>query len=837
MSYVSYSVLQSPSELDFPALNNSRIEKFSAPNDQFFLQRSYPDAVFDLKGYEQALQITHQIKNAQRTSTANGFNAMWVQEGPGNIGGRVNALAVHPSNSNIILSGHAAGGIFKSTNGGNSWYPVFDDHSFLSIACIVFDPVNPNIVYAGTGDPNIPGSAFIGDGIYKSTNAGESWFHLGLTAQRIISKIVINPNNTNEIYAATMGLPYIRNNDRGLYKSTNGGASWSQVLFISDDAGITDLVMDINNPQILYAAGWNRIRNNQESLITGQAAKVYKTTNGGATWNILANGLPQGDMSRISLAMSGTNSNVIYAQYVDTSLDLEGIYKTTNGGATWNAIPISTLPAGVLGGFGWYFGNLTINPTNDDELYLLGVDLYKTTDGGVNWNMSGPSWWTYQVHADKHALVYINNNTQLLATDGGIYKTTDAGQNWVDIEDIPNTQFYRIAVNPHATNEYWGGAQDNGTTSGNSATLNNWIRQYGADGFQPIFHPTNPLIYYMETQNGNIVYTDDGGILFNGGNNGIDPGDRRNWDMPVIMSKHNPDVMYTGTFQVLKNNGGTNVNWTPISPDLTDGLIFHPRFHNITTVAESPVNGSFLYAGTSDGNVWRTLNGGTTWNDVTASMPDRYVTSIKASNITPGLAYVTHSGYRYNDFLPHIHKTTNNGTSWTDISGNLPPVAINSVLPYPGNDNLLFVATDGGVFATIDAGNTWNMLGTNMPVIPVYDLALNNNLIRLVAGTFARSMMTYPVDSLLIFTNTASVSLQVLSVNIFPNPTADFVNVTTSGNATFEVQLYNVSAALVANVQAQTASARISLKGHPAGVYYIKVTEGSNVTTRKIVRL
>ena len=273
------------------------------PYDYFFLQRSYPDETFDIIAYEKAIKKVSKNISLLKNSSPKNINSSWTIEGPGNIGGRINVVITHPDSSNIMYIGNANGGVFKTIDGGNSWVPVFDEFSFLAIGAIALDPINPDIVYVGTGDPNISGYPFIGDGIYKSIDGGANWTHIGLTEQRIISRIVINPDSPNIIYAAAMGLPFERNNDRGLYRTTDGGDTWEQILFISDEAGIIDLVMDPYNSQVLYAAGWNRIRNNSESVVYGQAAKIYKTNDGGDTWDTLSNGLPTEDMSRIGLCV------------------------------------------------------------------------------------------------------------------------------------------------------------------------------------------------------------------------------------------------------------------------------------------------------------------------------------------------------------------------------------------------------------------------------------------------------------------------------------------------------------------------------------------------------
>ncbi len=328
---------------------------------------------------------------------------------------------MHPENVDIMLAGCASGGIFKTVDGGLNWYPVFDEFSFLAISHIIYDPVNDDILYAGTGDANISGFPFIGDGIYKSTDGGESWTHIGLTEQCIVSKIIVHPTNNNIIYAATMGLPFERNEDRGLYKSEDAGETWEQVLFVSDQAGIIDIVCDPDDPDQIFAASWDRIRNNHETVVYGEHANIYFSTNGGVSWTILSSGLPAGEQSRISIEMHPENHDILYASYVGTDLNLNGIYKTINSGTTWSELPTSELD-GAMGGFGWYFDAVQINPFNADELFFLGVEIYSTTDDGNEWDYIDD----FNVHADKHAMHFLSAENYILATDGGFLVTGTA---------------------------------------------------------------------------------------------------------------------------------------------------------------------------------------------------------------------------------------------------------------------------------------------------------------------------------------------------------------------------------------------------------------------------
>lgn len=823
----------------------NRLTEKHEPSEQFFLQRAYPDQQFSIEAYTNAL--TKASKELQKPTLKAGMAGSWTTQGPGNIGGRVNAIATHPTDNNIILLGYSVGGIFKTTNGGQDWYPVFDEHPFTAIGDITYDPVNPNIVYAGTGDPNISGYPFIGDGIYKSTDGGETWEHIGLAETRIISRIVINPFNTNILYAATMGLPFERNQHRGVYRSLDGGQSWDNVLFIAPDAGVIDLIISPDEPRTLYAAGWNRIRNNKESIITGSAAKIFRTTDGGDHWDILDNGLPQEDSGRIGLAIALNNSQKLYALYVGVDSNLDAIYTSNNGGNNWTPVPTESagLESNVLGGFGWFFGQIRVHPTNENRIYVLGVDLWEYQ--GLDWERATPPWFTYAVHADKHDLVFNRSNHLYLATDGGAYRSF-GGDNWIDIENITATQFYRIAYNPHQPDVYFGGAQDNGTTGGNQSLLTNWQRIYGSDGFTPIFHPSDANIFYVETQNGGINVTSDNGESYMNATNGIDFGDRRNWDMPYTMNPFNTDELYAGTYRIYKSVEGVVPVWEAISEDLTDGI--NDRYHTITSLVCSPVVEDLIYVGTSDANVWRSDNGGETWSALhVEQLPERYVSDVKASPNIENNIYVSYSGYKDNDFLPHLYRSTNRGMTWERIAGNLPLLAINDIYVLPNRaDSVLFVGTDGGVYASVDAGNHWDRLGDNMPIIPIYDLDFNPVQNQLIAGTFARGIMTYPLDSLaspseMTSTFTPTIKVSNPALKIFPNPAIDQVNLhfkNNENNKVAEVVVLNEQGQIVhqtKNNKSGSVEMQLNVSAWRAGTYFVKIKIRHQILSASFIKI
>jgi len=832
------------------SVDNDRIQQKHEPSDEFFMQRAGPDGRFGVDTYISALK---KVKNQAVSRSINGFSDNWTTQGPGNIGARVNTVAVNPNDENIIYAGFSEGGVFKTTDGGANWTPIFDDQVRLAIGDIVLDPTNPDIVYVGTGDVNITGYPFIGDGLYRSMDAGNTWTNLGLAEQRIISKIAIDPTNPSTIFAATMGLPFEKGNDRGLYRSTDNGGSWEQILFLSDSTGVIDLLINPNNPQTLYAAGWDRIRNNTLSISKGLGAKLYKSIDGGDNWTLLEGGLPNTEPhSRIGLTMFRGNPDVIYAQYVDAaSHQLEHIFKTSNGGASWNPIPIdysTGMSENAMGGFGWYFGKIEVNPNSEDDLYLLGIDLWRTQDGGNTWDMASPPWWYYEVHADKHAIVFLQDGGVLLGTDGGIYRSDADNNLWEDIENIPTTQFYRVAYNPHLPDVYYGGAQDNGSTGGNASYMNNWPRIYGGDGFQMAFDPTDPNRYFVETQRGNINVTLNDGSNYQSGDNGINNGDRRNWDMPYFISSHDSYILYTGTQRVYKGEGDIPF-WAPISEDLTDGEDSEHRYRNISAVDESQIEAGLLYAGTGDGNLWRGDNDGAAWTSISNGLPDQYVTDVVASPTDVNTVYVTYSGYRDNDFIPRIHRSTDQGISWEDISNNLPDLAINELLVLPEtSDSVLFVATDGGVYGSVTAGTEWERLGANMPIITVYDLVHNVANNELVAGTFARSIMSYPLDSISeglgeMTSTFATTKRTEKGIKVYPSLTTDFVNIEMENmepGRGVEFVVIGVDGKLMyqsPKFSDREVTQQLDISAYPAGQYFVKVKNRHKVLSVAFVKL
>lgn len=816
-------------------------------SEYFHLLRNYPN--YD-EGADGFLAV-HEFALSQamfRSSPPIGFETVWKNQGPDNIGGRINTIAQNPVEPGEFLVGLTAGGIFKTKDNGASWYPVFDDIAVLSISKIVYDPSNSQIVYAATGDPNISSYVFIGQGLYKSQDGGETWDLLGLEDVGVISAFVVHPTQHNILFAGSMGIPLRPGEERGLYRSEDGGLSWEKTLYLSEEAGITDLLIDPVNPLIVYACGWHRVRNIAVSIVNGNLSRLYRSEDGGKTWNIVTNGLPQETLSRSGLAWS---QGSVFVQFTGSNQQLNGVYRSDDQGLNW--VPVVTndllngLPDNVLGGFGWYFSKLRVNPQNKQDIFIMGIDLWRTRDGGNTWEMATPPWWIYEVHADKHELIFTTQGSIVIGTDGGTYISDDDAFSWKRFDDIPATQFYRIAYNMHNP-EFWvGGAQDNGT-SGATGEEKNWVRYFGGDGFQPAFHPAHPELFFAMWQNGNLVTSQDQGQFFFNFVNGIDEGDRVGWDTPFFISAHPPFPLYYGTNRVYQNDDPFLDNWYPVSDILTDPLEpFIPRSHVLSSLGESPLIPGVILAGTADGRLWSYTPSNTEWRNVSDGLPEQYVTSCQGSPFKEDHLYVTHSGYRYNQFFPHIHKSEDNGETWFSIAGDLPPFAVNDLVVLPGyEDKILFAATDAGVYGTINSGENWHRLGLGMPAIPVYDMLWNPSLNILMAGTHARSFFTFDLQPI-IEGLTSSTKVETVfdpGWNIYPNPTLNgelFLNREWkyASQEAFQYRFIQSTGEPINEWQSLSGQSteKLYLPTPYNGIYYLEIYDGKKSTYLPLIKV
>jgi photosystem II stability/assembly factor-like uncharacterized protein len=750
-------------------------EKSEKPSDWFWRQRAYPLDTINIAAYHEAVDQARRLRQEYAAQD----EVIWEEAGPSNIGGRITALGIHPSQPSVIYAGAADGGVLKSTNSGSTWTPIFDATGALSIGAIAIDPADANTIWVGTGEANTSGDSYPGDGIYRSTNGGSTWQHMGLEDSYHIGRIAIDPTNSQKLFAAACGALFTSNPERGIYRTLNGGTTWERVLYLTDTTAAIDVVINPQNPQMVYAAMWERIRHLTNRNVGGMTSGIWRSTNGGDSWAQLTSGLPPNSptVGRIGLTISPSNPLILYAIYANHPGDLMGVWKTTNGGDTWTA---TTSPSSSLyNGFGWYFGNIYADPVDAQKVYVLGVPLRRSTNGGSSWSTIAGS-----VHVDHHAFWINPNNTNQIwdGNDGGAYYSTNGGTGWTKCYNLHISQFYDIEIDELLPQRLHGGTQDNGTLRTLTGSLSDWTMIYGGDGFKVEVDYTNSNIIYAEYQYGEMAKSTNGGSSFGSCLSGVSSSDRRNWDTPFVMDPSNHNTLYYGTYRLYKTTNAAG-SWTAISSDLTDGVSGgNLIFNTITTIAAAPTDGQVVYVGTDDGNVWVTQNGGSSWTAINGSLPDRWITRVAVSPQNAGICYVTLSGYRIGEPLPHVFRSTNYGAAWTDISGNLPEAPVNCIIEDAQDPQQLFIASDVGVYYTANLGASWLPLGGNLPICGIMDLKLHDPTRKIVAGTHGRSMYKAILDSLVSYPD----------VQITMAPTNPPVQIPSSGgNFSFDVQIIN----------------------------------------------
>jgi photosystem II stability/assembly factor-like uncharacterized protein len=710
--------------------------------------------------------------------------------GPANTGGRISAVAVVESNPDIMYIGAASGGVWKTADGGNSWTPVFERQGTSSIGDVAVAPSNPDVIWVGTGEANPRNSVSWGDGVYRSTDGGKSWKHLGLKETHHIGRIVVHPKDPDTAYVAALGRVWGPNKERGLYKTADGGKTWKLVKFIDADTGFIDVALDPSSPDTLYAAAYcvrrDAFAGGNPETQTGPGAGLYKTTDGGKTWERLTRGLPRRPFGRCGVSVSPQDPRVVYAvvQTDRTSVTVVGqtpnlrqrvltdpfgrkftenltaehggVFRSQDGGRTWAHVN-SLCPRP------FYYGQIRADPGDPRRVYVLGVAFYVSTDSGRTFSVP-PT--TKRVHADHHAL-WINPKDPrhlVLGNDGGLYFTRDRGATWEHVKGMPIGQFYGIAVDMRKPYRVYGGLQDNGSWGGPSATGNpagitlaDWQKVLGGDGFQCQADPTNPDTVYCEMQYGRSqridLRTRRGKPIQPKAPRGAAPF-RFNWSGPLLLSPHDARVLYFAGNHVFRSLDRGD-SWRAISPDLTrggPGLTPHTG-HTICALAESPLKAGVLYAGTDDGRLHVTRNAGKTWVELTRNVPGVpagwWVSRVECSHFAEGAAYLALDRHRQDDRRPYLFSTSDHGKTWESVAGNLPeegPVYV--VRESSRNRNLLFAGTEVGVYASLDAGKRWHRLGGGLPTVPVHDLVIHPRDRELVIGTHGRSLYVMDIAPL-----------------------------------------------------------------------------------------
>jgi photosystem II stability/assembly factor-like uncharacterized protein len=699
-------------------------------------------------------------RDPMSTPTFNGLRFRSI--GPAFTSGRVIGFAVEPNNPSHYFVASASGGVWKTINDGNTWTPVFDREGSYSIGCIALDPKNPLTVWVGTGENNSQRSVSYGSGVYRSDDGGKTWRNVGLKNSEHIGRIAIDPKDSNVVYVAAQGPLWGPGGDRGLYKTTDGGKTWKNILNISENTGVSDIEIDPNNPETLYAAAYQRRRHMWTLIDGGPESSIYKSTDAGATWNKSRAGLPTNDMGRIGLAISPVDSNVIYAT-IESGDRKGGIFRSNDRGGSWEKR--NDFDAGAM-----YYGHVVADPKDVDRIYIMNVFLMVSDDGGRTLRRLGEK----SKHVDNHEIWIDPNNTEhyLVGCDGGVYESWDRGANWYFKSNLPVTQIYDVTTD-NATPFYnvFGGAQDNFAFGGPSRTRNasgivnsDWWVTQGGDGFRTQVDPEDPNTIYAELQTGNLVRDDKR----SGERHGITPEVGRNedplrwnWDSPFIISPHSHTRLYFAADKLFRSDDRGD-SWRSISGQLSRNLDRDKLpvmgkvwgmdavaknqstafFGNASALAESPKKEGLIYVGTDDGLIQITEDGGKNWRKVEkiGDVPElAYVSRIVASVNDPNTVYVAFENHQNADFKPYLFKSTDAGRTWTSIKSNLPAnqpvwgIAEDNV-----NPNLLFAGTEYGLYFTVDGGQKWIQLRGGLPTIQVRDITIQRRENDLVLGTFGR---------------------------------------------------------------------------------------------------
>jgi photosystem II stability/assembly factor-like uncharacterized protein len=681
--------------------------------------------------------------------------------GPALTSGRIADIAVHPTDKSIWYVGTAAGGVWKTTNNGISFTPIFDGEGAFSIGVVTIDPRNPNVIWVGTGENNVQRVVAYGDGVYKSIDGGKSWTNTGLKESEHIGRIVIDPRNSDVVYAAAQGPLWRKGGDRGLYKTTDGGKTWTKILNVDDWTGANDVQIDPRNPDVLIATTWQRNRRTFGFVAGGPGSGIYRSTDAGKTWAKSQSGFPSEDLGRIGLSVSPANPSVVYAM-AEAANDKGGFFRSKDGGASWERMGPTQMG-------GNYYNRIFADPKNVDRVYAADVNLQVTDDGGKSFHRVGEQW----KHVDNHVVVVDPDNTDhlIVGCDGGVYETFDRGATWRFSANLPVSQYYRVATdNSRPFYRVYGGAQDNFSVGGPSRTRTNngirnadWFITSGGDGFGSVVDPVDPNTVYAESQFGGLSRFN----LRTGEITAIQPFDslgealRWNWDSPLFVSPHNHNRIYFAANRLFRSDDRGD-SWRAVSPDLSRQIdrnklkimdrvwgidavaknVSTTLFGTIFTIAESPIKEGLLFVGTDDGRVQISEDGGAHWRaiDHFPGVPDTtFVSRVVPSSHDANTLYVTLNNHWSGDFKPYVVKTTDLGKTWTNISSDLPARGDVWCLAEDYVDrNLLFVGTEFGLFFTNDGGKKWTQLKGGLPTIQVRDVTIQRRENDLVLATFGR---------------------------------------------------------------------------------------------------
>jgi len=724
-----------------------------------YMQRANPDGSIPDAAIAEAIAQSKAAGKASKGSPAT--DQVWTELGPSNIGGRVRDIAVDPTTQNVVYIAAGSGGLWRSTDGGATFASAWDTYLPQSLGAVAVD--SHGVVWAGTGEPDHGGgSAYYGNGIYRSTDDGATWTNMGLEDGDTIGQIVIDPRDDRRVFVAVMGALHDTLPSRGLFMTEDGGSTWTRVIVPeSTSTGAIDVTIDKSNPDVMLATTWDKIRD-EKSRIYGPHSYVYRSTDAGRTWAKVQNApLPQSEtnpalqtpdnlVGRMGVVFSDSDPNRAYVISSTARGNFNGFFTSTDAGATWAAVGPTS--GGVLqnisGGFAWWFGGVYVDPKDPLHVFLDGVNLAESLNGGLSWTTSQTP------HADQHGVAWdpFTANKAFLANDGGFYWSLENGRArglWSKTPRLPATQFYAMDVSVQDGSRVNAGSQDNGSLKSwaSDNTVNgDWFGFVGGDGMMNRINPTNDRRYYGCSQNGGCRGFEDGTPSFNM----RIPGARANWVAPIEFAA-DPRIMFGASEFVHRMNTDVGQRrWEQISPDITEGTEPRaPGFGNVTALGTTTADPNLVYAGTDSGLMWVSRNAMAApaevkWEKLTSPVfPGRWVTRITVDPDDAKIAWASFSGWRSGDGYPHLVMTSDGGRTWVDIVGKkVPQAPINDVIRHPSKPKWLFIATDVGVFRTTNLGKTWIKVGDNLPLVPINDIDLPAGSNTLYAATYGRGVWT-----------------------------------------------------------------------------------------------
>ena len=740
----------------------------------------------------------------QQLATASPFRGMkWRADGPTKTGARVAAVAVPPGDNGTIYVGVGTGSVWKTLNNGLTWRPIFDHESSFAIGDIAVARSNPNIVWVATGEaqPRYTGYSYPGTGVFKSTDAGASWTHMGLGDSHHIAKVIIHPTDPNVVYVGVMGHQWSSNAERGVFKTTDGGVHWTRSLFINDSTGVVDMAMDPRDPNILYAWAWH--------IESGTDGGLYRTSDGGKHWRHITAGLPSGALGRAGIDVAPSDPNVVYI-FVDNrapsdvrNRDFVGgeVYRSDDRGETWHKAGAQDL-YDVFGEYGWKFAQVRVSPSDPNDVFILGNHGFHSRDGGRTWQRIGDKILRLHdtdgraLHLDQHRIWIdpLNPKRVLLGNDGGLFESYDEGESWLHLNDIPVAQMYFVTTDNHTPYNIFAGTQDDAAIYGPSnasiddAVPDTWRSVYldpwtGGDSFVTFPDPTNDRLIYYEHQNGGIRRMDLDGISVNSfGPSSTDlhphlvPRDtslRFSWYTPFFVSRFDPHTLYAGGSRVLKSTD-RGATWQAISGDLSDkagGDRAVVPTGAATMLTESPTDRGTLIMGTEGGSLWRTVDDGAHWKRIGAGLPRKWVSRVIFSANKSSTVYASFTGFREDDTRPYVFVSDDLGDTWRSISSNLPMEAVNVIKDDPAHPDILFAGTDAGVYVSLNRGGQWQSLSATLPTTPVQDLTVQVREHELVIGGYGRGAWILDLAPIEWLAGTEKDGSALKSLHVFtPHP-------------------------------------------------------------------